>query len=335
MNFGYRESCLDHDTGPRHPESAERLRAIRETLAERHGVAYVEPDDVDRELLESVHEPEYLDSVEEFCDDGGGNWDADTVAVRETWPAALASAGMAEWVATEALSGAEGRETPFSLGRPPGHHAIYDDAMGFCYINNAVVGAQAALDRGADRVAIVDWDVHHGNGNQDLCYQRGDVLTVSIHEDGLYPGTGDVEETGVGDGELTNCNVPLPPGSSDVEYRAAIEGIVEPTLATFDPDVVLVSAGFDAHEDDPISRMSLTTEGFGYLAAALREAATDCDAGIGFVLEGGYGLETVSASIARVNEVFDGYEPERPSGEANEGTRAVIDTLRDQGIGSR
>jgi len=335
MNFGYREVCLDHDTGHRHPESPQRLRAIRRALADSHGVTYVAPEDVDRDLLESVHDPAYVAEIREFCEDGGGNWDADTVAGPETWAAVLASTGLAQWAATAALSEPDARTTPFSLGRPPGHHAIRDDAMGFCFANNAVVGAQAALDGGADRVAIVDWDVHHGNGNQELCYERGDVLTISVHEDGIYPGTGPIEETGVGDGAMNNCNVPLPPGSGDAEYRATVEELVEPTVAGFDPDVILVSAGFDAHREDPISRMSVSTEGFGYLAAALRDCAHACEAGIGFVLEGGYGLETVSGSIARVNEVFDGYEPETPGGDVSPDARAVLDAIADQGFGSR
>jgi len=334
MNFGYREGCLEHDTGPRHPESADRLRAIRRGLADRHGVAYVAADDADRDRLESVHDPDYLEEVRDFCQSGGGSWDADTVAVEATWQAALASAGLAEWAATEALEGADGRETPFSLGRPPGHHAVYDDAMGFCFVNNAVVAAQAALEGGADRVAIVDWDVHHGNGTQDLCYGRPEIFTASIHEDGLYPGTGAVEETGAGDADRRTCNVPFPPGADDADYCAAIEEVIGPSVVDFDPDLLLVTAGFDAHENDPISRMQLSTEGYGRLAAALRDVADACDAGIGFVLEGGYGLDTLAESVVTVNEVFDGYEPDPPSGAVSEGARDVLDALRDQGFGS-
>jgi len=335
MNFGYREVCLEHDTGKRHPESPDRLRAVRQGLADCHGVEYAAPPDVDLELARRVHDADYIEEIEAFCAEGGGNWDADTVAGPSTWPAVRASAGLAVWAATAALDGATGRDTPFALSRPPGHHAIDDDAMGFCFLNNVVLGAQAALDRPAvDRVAILDWDVHHGNGGQDICYHRGDIFNVSIHEDGLYPGTGEIEETGVGDGELYNLNVPFPPGTGTSGYLAALEDLILPAYRAYDPDLVLVSAGFDAHVHDPISRMRVSTDGYGLLTQLLREFTDEIDAGLGFVLEGGYGLETLTDSIRTVHEVFDGYEPERPDDDVEEDARAVLETVRNQGFGS-
>ena len=336
MNFGYREVCLEHDTGERHPESPDRLRAIRRGLADCHGVEYHSPDDVDPDLVRRVHDETYVDDVKAFCEGGGGSWDADTVACPETWPAALASAGAAVWAAERALDGADGRNTPFAIGRPPGHHAIEDDAMGFCFLNNVVLGAQAALNRdGVDRVAILDWDVHHGNGGQDICYHRGDIFNVSIHEDGLYPGTGEIDEVGVGDGEFRNMNVPFPPGTGTPGYLAALEDLILPAFRAYDPDLVLVSAGFDAHVHDPISRMRVTTEGYGLLTKVLAAFTDEVDAGLAFVLEGGYGLDTLTDSIRTVHEVFDGYEPERPDGEAGDDARDVVDDLLDQGFGSK
>ena len=336
MRFGYREECLDHETGPRHPESPDRIVAIRRALAGQHGVEYVEADPATESRVATVHDPDYVAAVRSFCEDGGGSWDADTVAVAATWEAALASAGLATWVAGEALAGADGRETPFSLGRPPGHHAVADDAMGFCFINNAAVAAQHAIDEGgADRVAILDWDVHHGNGTQDIFYDRGDVYYASIHERGLYPGTGAVEERGAGDGDGTTLNVPFPPGNGDAAYLATIEEVIGPALAAFDPDLLLVSAGFDAHEHDPISRMRVTTEGYGLLTDALRDLADRTDAGLGFVLEGGYGLDTLSDSVVMVHEVFDGRVPLDPSGDVGESAREVLEALRDQGVGEK
>jgi acetoin utilization deacetylase AcuC-like enzyme len=333
MRFGYRDACLDHETGPRHPESPDRLRAIRRSLSDRHGVEYVDADSADRERLNAVHDPDYVDEVESFCAGGGGSWDADTVANEATWSAARASAGLAEWAGRRALAGDDGRETPFSLGRPPGHHAVADDAMGFCFFNNAAVAAQSVLDVGdADRVAVVDWDVHHGNGIQDLFYDRGDVFYASIHEEGLYPGTGHVEETGTGDGEGTTMNVPFPPGTTHQGFLAAIDELVGPALGAFDPDLVLVSAGFDAHEHDPISRMRVSTEGYGLLTERLRDVADDCGAGLGFVLEGGYGLDTLSESVRMVNEVFDGYRPARDDDEPRDGALSVIEDVRALGF---
>ncbi|WP_276270545.1 histone deacetylase family protein [Haloarcula litorea] len=334
MNFGYREVCLDHDTGQRHPESADRLRAVRRALKERHGVEYVAANDADLDLVRTVHDPDYIDEFREFCDDGGGDWDADTVAVEATWDAALASAGLSVWAARAAGTDVSDRDTPFALGRPPGHHAVADDAMGFCFINNAGVAAQAALEDGADRVAIFDWDVHHGNGTQDIFYDRGDVFYASIHEDGLYPGTGAVDETGRGDGEGATLNVKYRPGADTADYLAAIDDCIAPAVADYDPDLLVVSAGFDAHEHDPISRMRVSTEGYGAMTARMRNLADDCDAGLGFVLEGGYGLDTLSDSVATVHEVMDGYRPMEPDGDVSDEAREVLDELAERGFGS-
>jgi len=334
MNFGYREVCLDHDTGPRHPESPDRLRAIRRALKENHGVEYVAADDADLDLVRAV-DTDYIAEFREFCDDGGGNWDADTVAVEETWDAALASAGLAVWAAEAALDGNTGRDTPFSLGRPPGHHAVGDDAMGFCFINNAAVAAQAALEADADRVAIFDWDVHHGNGTQDIFYDRSDVFYASIHEDGLYPGTGDISETGTGDADGTNLNVKYKPGADTADYLAAIDECIAPAIRDYDPDLLLISAGFDAHEHDPISRMRVSTEGYGAMTDRMRSLTDACDAALGIILEGGYGLDTLSDSVTTVHEVFDGYQPMEPDDDVSDDARDVLDDLADQGFGSK
>ncbi|GAA0478355.1 histone deacetylase [Halococcus dombrowskii] len=336
MRYGYSSDCLNHDTGPRHPESPDRLRAIRQGLSSRHGVEYVEADAIGEAQARAVHDDEYVKEVREFCADGGGQWDPDTVAVEATWEAALKSAGQAVWSAHEALDGTEGRETPFAIGRPPGHHAVADDAMGFCFLNNAAIAAQSALDGAADRVAIIDWDVHHGNGIQDIFYDRDDVFYCSIHERGLYPGSGEVGETGEGDGEGTTANVAFPAGGDDDAYLATVDDVFAPLLTEFDPDLLLVSAGFDAHEHDPISRMTVSTEGYGVLAARVRDLAERCDAGLGFVLEGGYGLETLSESINKVNEVFEGYEPVAPDGEVDDRLRSILDDARTaHGLGEK
>ena len=330
MKFGYREDCLEHDTGTRHPETADRLRAIRRGLSKRHGVEYVEGRLAGVAALEAVHDPEYVEAVREFCADGGGTWDADTIAVEETWGAARASAGLACWAAEAALDGADGRDTPFSIGRPPGHHAETDEAMGFCFFNNAAVAAGQALERdGVDRVAVFDWDVHHGNGTQEIFYDRPDCFYASVHEQGLFPGTGAVLETGGADARKTNLNVPLPGGSGNDEYAAVVEDLLSPALERFGPDLLLISAGFDAHRHDPISRMRVSTEGYGHLTDLVRGLAADCDAALAFVLEGGYGLDALTDSVGMVHEVFDGRAPVVPDGDPNPDAADVIRDVAD------
>ncbi|MFC6716244.1 histone deacetylase family protein [Natrialbaceae archaeon GCM10025810] len=331
MRFGYSDTCLAHDPGPRHPETPDRLRAIREALKRKHGVEYVEADPASIETIVAVHDRDYVESVEEFCAEGGGNWDPDTTAVEETWDAVRQSAGLACWAVDAALEGADGRETPFSIGRPPGHHAVEDDAMGFCFVNNVAVAARHAIDTSdeVDRVAIVDWDVHHGNGTQDIFYDDGDVFFASIHERGLYPGTGDVDEIGEDDGEGTTMNVPMPAGTDDVDYLAAIDGPIATALGAFEPDLLCVSAGFDAHRHDPISRIRLTTEAYALMTDRLRAVADDADAALAFVLEGGYGLDVLAESVALVHETFDGREPIEPDGEVSDRAAKVLEDVAD------
>jgi acetoin utilization deacetylase AcuC-like enzyme len=329
MRFGYSEACLAHDTGDRHPENPDRLRAIRRGLAKRHGVEYTDASPASHEAVTAVHDADYVDEFEAFCADGGGSWDPDTVAVKETWDAALASAGLAAWAAGASLDGADGRQTPFALGRPPGHHAVVDDAMGFCFFNNAAVAAQHVLDAGdATRVAIFDWDVHHGNGTQDIFYNRGDVLYASVHEDGLYPATGAVSETGTGAGDGTTVNLALAAGAGDADYQYAIDEAIAPALRRFDPDLLIVSAGFDAHRHDPISRMRVSSEGYGLMADQLRTAADEVDAAVAYVLEGGYGLDTLADGVSMVHETYDGRDPIEPNDPADETTKTSVETLR-------
>jgi len=329
MWVGYCEDCLAHDTGARHPESPDRLRAIRRGLTRQYGVEFASADPATVGQVTAVHDRSYVESVREFCADGGGQWDADTVAVGATFDAALFSAGYARWAVETALDGADGGDTPFSVARPPGHHAVVDEAMGFCFFNNAAVAAQWALDeRAVERVAVVDWDVHHGNGTQDLFYDREEVFYVSIHESGLYPGAGDLSETGRGAGAGRTLNLPFPSGSGDPAYRAAFEDCIEPALSAYDPDLLVVSAGFDAHERDPISRMQVTTEGYAALADRLAALADAGDAGLAFVLEGGYSLDSLSESVAVVNETFEGRDPSPEDGAVDDDARAVIDEAR-------
>ena len=333
MRFGFSEACLAHDTGDRHPETADRIRAIRQALTKRHGVSYVEADPAAESRVTTVHDPDYVEEIRSFCRGGGGNWDPDTVASADTWDAACTAAGLAEWAARAAADGADGRDTPFSLGRPPGHHAVADDAMGFCFVNNAAVAVQSMLDdpdTGVDRAAIFDWDVHHGNGTQDIFYDDDDVFYASTHEEGLYPGTGAVDETGTGDGAGTTLNVPLPAGAGDPDFLLVVEKLLRPAIERYDPDLFVVSAGFDAHRHDPISRMRVSTEGYALLTDRVRSIAADVDAGLAFVLEGGYGLDTLSEGVAMVHETFDGRPPVTPDDDPDGEIRELVASVADR-----
>lgn len=327
MRFGFNDTCLDHDPGVRHPENPDRLRAIREGLDDHRHVAYENPPAATAQDAVSVHAQSYIDELRDFIEGGGGNWDPDTVATETTWEAALASAGLSKWAAEAAFAHADPKETPFALGRPPGHHATPDDAMGFCFLNNAAIAAQYALaELPATAVAILDWDVHHGNGTQDIFYERDDVYYVSLHENGLYPGTGDLEAIGSGPGEGATLNVPLPPGSGDADYVATIDELIAPALTEFDPDLLLVSAGFDAHLHDPISRMHVSTEGYGLLTDRIWELSDAIDAALGFILEGGYALDTLAEGVGIVHEVFEGRAVMEPEDRVSE---AVVDLIAD------
>jgi acetoin utilization deacetylase AcuC-like enzyme len=291
-------SSLRHDTGS-HPEQAARIVAI-ETELQRHEWFDFErrcSRPVDRATLQAVHPAGYVASLERLAAHGGGHLDVDTVMSAGSFEAALHAAGGAVEL-VDLL--ADGRApSGFSAHRPPGHHAQPDRAMGFCLFNNIAVAARHALDgRGLERVMVLDWDVHHGNGTNDIFHASRDVLFVSIHQWPLYPGTGPAADVGSGPGVGFTANLPVPAGSGDDTYRSLVDHVVVPLALAFEPQLLLISAGYDAHASDPLAACRVTETGFAAMTRSLRAACDQLGAPVGCVLEGGYSLAALASSVA-------------------------------------
>src|SRR5918999_5669215 len=245
------QSSLEHDTGP-HPEGPGRIPAIEREFERRDWLGYErrEAPEVTAAALHAVHPESYVESIRRFSESGGGALDPDTVASAGSFGAALHAAGGA-CALVEALLAGEA-STGFCGLRPPGHHAEPEVAMGFCLFNNVAIAARHALDSlGMRRVFVLDWDVHHGNGTNDVFYASREVLFASIHQFPLYPGTGHLAESGAGDGEGYTINLPVPPGSGEDVWLSLVEHVALPAARAFEPDLILVSAGVDAHPADP------------------------------------------------------------------------------------
>ncbi|MFT3768241.1 MAG: histone deacetylase [Minicystis sp.] len=256
--------------------------------------------------------------------------DADTYLAPASLPAARRAAGGAIALAEALVAAGEGDPRQgVALLRPPGHHATRDQGMGFCLLNNVALAAYAALAKGLSRVAIVDWDVHHGNGTQDIFWNDDRVLFISLHESPLYPGTGAAREIGDGPGRGFSINVPLPASSNDPVYRLAFTEIVLPALRRYKPELILVSAGFDAHARDPLASMQLTEVGYGWMARALREVADETAGGrLGLVLEGGYDLSAIEGSMEAAILAALGSPAPEPSGEVGPRHQEAVEAIR-------
>jgi len=285
-----------HRSNGYHPERPERLEAARAAIERSElGFAPIAPRAATEEELLRVHTPDFVKWLRTLSGEQGF-LDADTYVGPESVEVAELAAGGTIAMIDALIDGPVKRGV--ALVRPPGHHARPDHAMGFCLINNVAVAAAHARARGLGRVAIVDWDVHHGNGTQDAFYEDPSVLYVSTHQFPFYPGTGAVLETGEGDGKGYTVNVPLTAGGGDAVYRAAFERVILPVLEDYEPELVLVSAGFDASARDPLAEMTLSAEAFGWMARALRRVADASAAGrIALVLEGGYDLVALEAGL--------------------------------------
>jgi len=284
----------EHVSPPGHPENVDRLRAAVETLEKPEFQAMITPlaiSTADSGPIERVHDKHLLADLEAMSAHGGGSIDGDTYVAAGSWKAALEVVGTLLGAVDASFAG--GPSVSFILGRPPGHHATRNRSMGFCLVNNVAVAAQYAIDKGfARRAAIVDFDVHHGNGTQDIFFDRDDVYFISTHQYPFYPGSGAKNEIGTGRGEGYTLNFPLGAGTSDNEILEIFDHDIIPTLTTYDPDVILVSAGFDAHKLDPLGGLGFTGEAyrqFGYMLSHV--ADHKCDGRLISVLEGGYSAE--------------------------------------------
>jgi acetoin utilization deacetylase AcuC-like enzyme len=314
---------LDHDPGHGHPESPERLGAILDDLerAPIDGVTMEAPREVTAAEIDAAHDPRYRKLFDEIA---GQSFriDEDTASSPGSWEAARLAAGAAVGAVEAVMSGRAANA--FALVRPPGHHATAYKAMGFCLLNNVAIAAEAARRAGAERVAILDWDVHHGNGTQDIFAGRPDVLYMSIHQFPFYPGTGASQEVGIGAGRGTTINCPLPGGQGDADYGVAFHDLFLPAARAFKPDLILVSAGFDAHARDPLAEMRVTERGYAAMTTLLRQlAAETCGGKLALVLEGGYDLPALAGSVRATLEALTGVRDEFPHGAGRDAPTAV------------
>jgi acetoin utilization deacetylase AcuC-like enzyme len=298
------DSSLAHDI-PGHPERPDRIRALEHVMAQAgwFGASLVEAPEAAREALLAVHPESYVAGIESLCARGGGALDADTMCVESTWEAALRAAGGAVSLVDALLGGSA--SVGVSALRPPGHHAERERAMGFCFFGNVAVAAERARAvHGVERVLVLDWDVHHGNGTEAIFASDPGVLFVSIHEWPLYPGTGPASFVGSGPGEGFTVNLPVPSGSGDAVYGSLVEHVVAPLVVRWEPQLVLVSAGFDAHRADPLATCTVTEAGFAAMTGSVRRAADGVGAPVGLVLEGGYDLGALAGSMAALMPVL-------------------------------
>jgi acetoin utilization deacetylase AcuC-like enzyme len=295
-------SGLEHDPRahmPGHPDTPERLLAVERVLADRNWLGWERreaPPAAEREL-ELIHSAGHVEAIRELCTSGGGAIDADTFVGEASYRAALHAAGGACAMTRSLLNGE--RRIGFSALRPSGHHAERERAMGFCLFDNIAIAAELAIrELGVGRVFIFDWDVHHGNGTAEAFRSRSDVLFVSIHQAGIFPGSGPSGDFGSGEGEGFTINLPVPAGADEELWLSLVEHIVLPVAHSFAPDLVLVSAGFDAHRDDPLANCTLEAESFAQMGCHIRDLAAELGVPLGVVLEGGYEPNALAESVA-------------------------------------
>ena len=291
---------LKHDQ-PGHPESTKRLESIINALGEKGLLEKVKNLETREAAIEEItlcHSQDYVEYVKEFCEKGGGYLDPDTYSNKYSFFAVSTAVGSSIDLTKAVIQG--DLKSGFALLRPPGHHALANRSMGFCLFGNIAIAAKVALTQpGIQKVAIVDFDVHHGNGTQALIGDDPNILFISSHQYPFYPGTGSIREIGQGESEGTVVNIPLQAGVGDEGFKLVYEKVIIPSLERFKPDLILVSAGYDAHWDDPLANLNLSLDGYNWISRQLiKSAERICNGKIVFFLEGGYNLQVLSNGVA-------------------------------------
>jgi len=325
----YDDLMLEHDTGPGHPERADRLRAIRDSLREQPvaGTRWEKPQPATNEQIELVHTKAHVKQIESLRGKSL-SIDADTLVSPKSVEAAHIACGAAIDGVIAIATGSAKRA--FALVRPPGHHAETHRAMGFCLFNNIAIAAAHARNKlNCKRILIVDWDVHHGNGTQQAFYDTKDILFFSTHRSPFYPGTGAADEVGAGSGKGYTVNVPNPPGFGDGEYCEIYSKLLVPIADAYKPDLILVSAGFDSHQDDPLGGMRVTDNGFANLCSIVCDIANRHTAGrLALILEGGYHTNALATSTRACIEVLTGSKTPSPPPPSSGQVEDVINLVR-------
>jgi acetoin utilization deacetylase AcuC-like enzyme len=327
--YVYDPLYLEHSRAG-HVEAPERLETAMQVLRERRlldRLVEVRPTPVPMEDLLQVHHEHYVKFVREVSERGGGNLDPDTYLNHRSFEVALLAAGGLLNLVQAILDGEV--TNGFALVRPPGHHALPGRGMGFCLFNNIAISARYALEhKGLSRILIADFDLHHGNGTQEMFYDTAEVLYFSTHQYPHYPGSGHWSEIGEGEGEGYTVNVPLPAGVGDEGYERVFDEVLYPLAERYAPELILVSAGYDAHWADPLGMMQLSTTGYAYLANTLKEMAEElCGGRLAFTLEGGYDLRAVSHSIAATLQALLGDEVYDPIGPSRQPSVPIDDLI--------
>jgi acetoin utilization deacetylase AcuC-like enzyme len=306
-------SSLQHDTGD-HPERIRRIEVIDAALEARDWVGYelIPSPAVERSVLERVHTSAHIERIAGAAKVGGAQLDPDTYVSGGSYTAALHAAGGAVELVRRLVDGGPG-QVGFSAHRPPGHHAVTDRAMGFCLFNNIAVAARHAVAAlGVERVLILDWDVHHGNGTNDIFWESDEVLFVSIHQLPLYPGSGSASEAGQKRGYGYTVNLPVPPRSGDEAFVSLVRDVALPIARSYAPQLVLVSAGYDAHAEDPLADCTVSDAGFVAMTELVRDLGAELGAPVGCVLEGGYDVDALARCVVLTMETLALDGPVRP-----------------------